>query len=476
MISLAQMLAYPAQFLPQVRNASNPMYMNSEAGSWYTSLNSLTSPIGSLMAGTIMDRYGRRIALAVPLIPYILSWTATAVTESYYVLFICRAILGACGGFGPPACQVCISFSSNSINDFGEINDFDSIFQIYLAECADSNLRSFTMNVGYVSLSLGFLLTFAFGGIMDWRSLAWCGTLLPAITLIAIIVIVPETPLYLIRHDRVNKALENLIWLRGDANIARNELNENLVRLEQERATIQQQQPITSNLWRDFSQPYAFKPIVIIFAFLVLFNMSGTYLIVYYALDIISQVNLVVSSQNANVIISSVRLIVTIGFCWLFMHIKRRQIYLLAGIGSTISTIALAIFLYSGKIEDVPIVYHAWIAGSLLLIYVATNTGFMIAPGFMTGELLPARIRGRFAGYIYTFFSVITFAQVKFFPMSNAYIGLVGVLFVFGVASLLTTSLIYFMIPETKGKSLLEIEQYFQQSGWIYKSHRNVSS
>lgn len=310
---------------------------------------------------------------------------------------------------------------------------------------------------------------------MTWRLLAWSGIVLPILTLISLMFIVPESPIWLIRHNRNSDALKILKWLRGDTNIARNELNANLARIDQEAATTTQQSIITTS-WRDFFQPYAFKPIVIIFSFLVLFNISGTYLIVYYALDIISQVNLVISSQNANVILSIVRLIVTIGFCWLFMHYKRRRIYMIAGIGSTLSTFALSYFLFRGKTQQNQTSFDAWIAGTLLLIYVATNTGFMIGPGFMTGELLPARIRGRVAGCIYTFFSVITFILLKVFPLLNAYIGLVGVLFVFGIASFLTMALIYFMVPETKDKSLLEIEQYFQHHGWIYRSQSNTSS
>lgn len=108
-------------------------------------------------------------------------------------------------------------------------------------------------------------------------------------------------------------------------------------------------------------------------------------------------------------------------------------------------------------------------------MFVATNTGFMIAPGFMTGELLPAKIRGRLAGCIYTYFSIVTFVLNKFFP-NLKYIGITGVIFVFGLASLATTLLIYFMVPETKDKSLLEIEKHFQMHGWIYKSNREDKS
>lgn len=98
------------------------------------------------------------------------------------------------------------------------------------------------------------------------------------------------------------------------------------------------------------------------------------------------------------------------------------------------------------------------------------------APGLFTGELLPAKIRGRLAGYIYTYFSVVTFVLNKFFPQLNDYIGLCGVLIVFGLASLLATALVFFMVPETKGVSLLDIERHFQTNGWIYRRNLNVQN
>lgn len=350
-----------------------------------------------------------------------------------------------------------------------------------MAECSDSDFRGITINVGYVSLSLGFLLTFALGAVMNWRYLAWFGCLFLAIPIIGL-TILPETPVWLIRNGKIDQAYKSLLWLRGDVNIARNELNENLSRLNQEKDAAARNNNATS--FRDFLQPPVLNPIAIIFGFILFFNLSGTYLIIYYAIDILSQMDLTVSPLNASVILSLVRLIVTIIFCWLVMHVKRRMIYLVAGVGSTFSTISLASYLYMRQYSndgDVSTSSAAtqidmWISLLLLLIFVSTNTGFMIAPGMMTGELLPAKIRGRLAGYIYTYFSIVTFVLNKFFPQSNDYIGLCGVLLVFGLASLLATALIYFMVPETKGVSLLEIERHFQTNGWIYKQNKNNPS
>lgn len=315
---------------------------------------------------------------------------------------------------------------------------------------------------------------------MNWRYLAWFGCVFPAMTIVGL-GLLPETPAWLTRNGYIEQAYKSLFWLRGDANIARNELNEHLSRITQEKDAAAQQCDGDKS-FRDFLRPPILKPIVIIFGFILFFNLSGTYLIIYYAIDILSQVDLIASPQYTSAMLSLDRLLVTIAFCWLFMRVKRRMIYLVAGIGSSLSTLGLAAYLYmrrDSKLDatsDAPSspLIDMWISIALLVIYVSTNTGFMIAPGFMTGELLPAKMRGRLAGYIYTYFSIVTFVLNKFFPQSNEYIGLCGVLFVFGLASLLTTALVYLMVPETKGKSLLEIERHFQTNRWLYK--RNSTS
>lgn len=74
------------------------------------SVNSLWSPLGSLIAGIMMDRYGRKITLATPLIPLIVAWIITATANSHVVLFASRIFLGILGGFAPPICQVLNEF------------------------------------------------------------------------------------------------------------------------------------------------------------------------------------------------------------------------------------------------------------------------------------------------------------------------------------------------------------------------------
>lgn len=54
MISLAHNLAYPALVVPQLRNDNGTLHLDLDDGSWYTSMNSVSSPLGSLMAGIVI--------------------------------------------------------------------------------------------------------------------------------------------------------------------------------------------------------------------------------------------------------------------------------------------------------------------------------------------------------------------------------------------------------------------------------------
>lgn len=108
MVSASATLAFSSIFLPQVRQSisSDEIHMNAESESWYASLNNLASPLGSIVAGIILDKYGRRTAILLPLIPTVIAWIATAISKTVTLVFMSRFVLGFCGGFGPLASQV----------------------------------------------------------------------------------------------------------------------------------------------------------------------------------------------------------------------------------------------------------------------------------------------------------------------------------------------------------------------------------
>lgn len=58
------------------------------------------------MAGNLMDLSGRKVTIATPLIPILVTWILTATATSRTVLFTTRVVMGIFCAFGPPICQV----------------------------------------------------------------------------------------------------------------------------------------------------------------------------------------------------------------------------------------------------------------------------------------------------------------------------------------------------------------------------------
>lgn len=214
--------------------------------------------------------------------------------------------------------------------------------------------------------------------------------------------------------------------------------------------------------------PGVIKPLVIINVFNVLQILSGTYLIVFYAVDILQNIQ---GGKNIDhfliaVLTACVRFIFSVAASILLTVIGRRTLALTSGLGTALSTLFLAVLLFQNcQVPD-------YGPALLVLIYVATNTmGFMILPGVMLSELFPAKIRGVAGGFTFMIFNFALFAVAKMFPFVNNSVGVSGVFWIFAAVGTIASIFLYLTLPETKGQTLSQIEDYFQQPGllWIGK-------
>ncbi|XP_026464788.1 facilitated trehalose transporter Tret1-2 homolog [Ctenocephalides felis] len=221
-------------------------------------------------------------------------------------------------------------------------------------------------------------------------------------------------------------------------------------------------------IWRQIMRPHVAKPLFILNVFNVLQILSGTYLVVFYAVDIIKELggaeinNLAAANMTA-----AVRLVFTMLCCYLLLVMPRRTLAIFSGFFGGVSVFFMG--LYIMFIASTPkTTVDVSVLGICTLIYIAGNTGLMVLPGVMIGELLPAKTRGVVAGYVFAFFNLSLFTVAKVFPEILTKIGSHGMFLFFGSASLLATIFIFVMLPETKGKTLGYIEDYFRQDNFFW--------
>jgi MFS family permease len=240
----------------------------------------------------------------------------------------------------------------------------------------------------------------------------------------------------------------------------------------------------TNSCCQDFSKPHTLKPIIIVSIFYLIQVISGTYLIIFYAVDLITQAGkssgLGLDRFLAAVLTGAVRLLFTFVMCFLLMRIGRRPLVIIAGSLQAISALSTAMFLYMKNgisITDYEFPACNPVIIASILAYVASNTcGYFSMPGIAMGELLPAKVRGAVGGYILAGTYLGFFVTTKMFPWLCDLLEVHGVFGLFGVTTAVGTFVMYLFLPESSGKSLLEIENYFWQPNVLWVGRKIVLS
>ncbi|CAO1314642.1 unnamed protein product [Diamesa tonsa] len=462
-------IGYSAVILPQlVDNPDQKLTMDTEMGSWVgkniiflldsiikylfsAAVHSAATPVGSIMAFVLMNRYGRKMAILISIMPLIIGWILIALAPSHLVILSGRIVAGIGVGILSPVAQV------------------------LLAEISSPNIRGLLVGVPFVSYSMGILVVYGLGAFLDWRIVAWCGLLLPVLSFV-LLVFTPESPTWLASKGQYEKAKKALAWLRGGVQNSHNEYNELKSKVEHDKLIESQEKP---SVITTLKQGPVLKPLVLINAFNILQVMSGTYQIVFYAVDVITDIHdfkdssLTINPMQSAVATAFIRLILSIIYCVLLLKVGRRGLYLSTCLLSGVSSIFLSVFLFI-KGDSPKSMTDLYIIGAVMLIYISFNTACLFMPGILTGELLPLKVR-HYAGVVFTFHTLLLFAAIKTFPGTLSLLRSQGIFMIFGIASLLAAVLFYYLLPETRNRSLNQIETYYQDKNWRWQTRRKDS-
>ncbi|XP_032672175.1 facilitated trehalose transporter Tret1-2 homolog [Odontomachus brunneus] len=449
-------IGYSAILLPQLSEPNSTVSVDQELGSWIASVHSLATPFGALVSGPLIEVVGRRNTLMLSTLPLLLGWIIIGFSKSVTSILVGRVFCGvSVGVIAVPA-------------------------QVLVGETADTGLRAFLTCGGFAAYCWGILLVYVLGASFQWDIVAFCGIVLPVLSFIAFCLL-PESPVWLVKQKKIEKARKALLWLRGgDAEQTNTEVTILEMRIKADLVEKQTQNMNASLRQRIFSavsmirDPRVLKPLIIINIFNMLQLFSGTYVIVFYAVHLVQDVGGgSVNHYMAAVVTAVVRFVFSIVSCLMFLRTGRRIVSITSALGTAVTSLALAGYMFA-KQEGSSV--DSYLLSVLLLIYVAANTlGLVTLPAVMTGELIPMRARGIGGGCTFFVFNMSLFIITKFFPAMNNAIGVIGIFTIFGISSLLAALFLYLALPETKSYTLEEIEDYFKQSNLLWVTREKTS-
>ena len=175
------------------RTTNGTIEMSQTDLTWITSLPMFGAMLGALLIGVPMQIYGRRKALVGHYLLFSIGFLLIGFTHFVRhkaMLYAGRFLSGVGNGMTTPASQ------------------------IYVAECSSPWIRGRLGSFTASSLALGILVTYIIGAFVDWHVMAWTFGCVPLVFL-GWMALMPETPVWLLTHDKEDKARASLQRLRG---------------------------------------------------------------------------------------------------------------------------------------------------------------------------------------------------------------------------------------------------------------------
>ncbi|HOD51324.1 MAG TPA: sugar porter family MFS transporter [Candidatus Hydrogenedentes bacterium] len=401
---------------------------------WAASSALLGCIIGVVIAGPVSDRLGRRRALILAAVLFFVSALGTAFPRTFAEFVIFRIV----GGVG-------VGIASMTS-------------PMYIAEVSPKHIRGRMVSINQFAIIFGMLVVYfvnyyiALQGDEAWnvaRGWRWMfgSEALPAFALLVLLFFVPPTPRWLVKQGRTAEARDVLARIGGPEHAER-ELNEIAQMLSHQSESLGQ-------LFR----PGMRTALVIGVALAILQQVTGINVFLYYAPEIFKKLGSAASSALLQtVLVGGVNLAFTVIAIWTVDTLGRKPLMLVGSVGMGVCLFALGLAASLRHIE-------AW-ALIFVLGYIAC---FALSVGPVTwvilSEIFPTKIRGR-AMAIATFcLWSANFVVSQTFPMMDESPWLVerfnhGFPFwVYGLLCIVSVVFVWRFVPETKGKSLEEIER-----------------
>lgn len=383
--------------------------------------------LGALVAGSLSDQAGRRIVILAAAVLFVLGAFVSAFAPAFWMLLIGRAIVGTAIGIA------------------------STLTPLYLSELAPKEKRGGVVTLNQVFLTVGILVAYLVGyGFAHpgsgWRWMFGLGAVPGALLGVGMLTL-PESPRWLAGRGEIERAQAALRFIRNRTDVD-NELKEL-------RSDVVQPGRGASP-WSVFSEPSARLPLVIGIGLAAFQQFTGINTVIYFAPTIL-QANIIKSAQMAILAtagIGAINVLFTLVAVWLLDRVGRRTLLLIgiAGMGLFLCALATVYLLAGQGGPGMPAVI-------MIAAYVAC---FAIGLGpvfwLLNAEIFPLAVRGRgmamctLVNWVANLVVTLTFLDI-----AHA-IGAAGIFFIYAIVCLAAWIFSARLVPETRGRSLEEIE------------------
>ncbi|XP_017043359.1 facilitated trehalose transporter Tret1-2 homolog isoform X2 [Drosophila ficusphila] len=396
--------------------------------SWVGSAMTLGAACVCIPIGILINLIGRKWTMMFLVLPFVIGWAMLIWAANVGMLYASRFILGISGG------AFCVTAP------------------MYTGEIAEKDIRGTLGSFFQLMITIGILFVYAIGAGLDifWVSVV-CG-ILPLIFGV-IFFFMPESPTYLVSKDRSESAIKSIQWLRGKEYDYEPELAEL-------RETDRETQANKVNVWAALNRPVTRKALAISMGLMFFQQVCGINAVIFYSSRIFEEANTGIGAQWATILIGIMQVVATFVSTLVVDKLGRRILLLASGVSMAVATTAIGVYFYLQKQDPDQVTSLGWLpVASLCVFIIMFSMGYGPVPWLMMGELFATDIKG-FAGSLAgTSNWLLAFVVTKTFEDLNDGLGIGGTFWLFAGLTVVGVIFVFFAVPETKGKSLNEIQQ-----------------
>ncbi|XP_070837649.1 solute carrier family 2, facilitated glucose transporter member 6 [Chaetodon trifascialis] len=441
-------MVYSSPVLSKFRSpdADPRLRMDTEQAAWFGSIYTLGAAAGGLGAMLLNDMIGRKLSIMMSGVPSTIGYMLLGGAVDLWMLHVGRFLTGFAGGMTAASIPV------------------------YISEISHKQVRGGLGSCPQITAVFGALTLYALGLVVDWRWLAVAGEL-PAVLMVVLLVFMPRSPRRLLSLGRQQEAESALRWLRGK----HYDTHAELLTIQH---SINTQGRVT---WSQLATPIFYRPIIISVVMRFLQQMTGITPILVYLEPIFSQSKVSLAPRYDAALVGAVRLFSVAIAALLMDRAGRKALLYTSSMLMFLSALTLTMISHTTACPPGPAPPNVTVSLDYSSHSDTGNTAAGIIPlistmvfifGYAMGwgpitwllmsEVLPLVARGVASGLCVTVSWLTAFMLTHAFTHLVDRYGLYVPYLCFTVVCVLCLLFNAVCIPETRNRSLEEIENYFR--------------